>query len=220
MVLGDTPHGWRVALVPCAAAVVTPRHRPVETLPGVYSNSKVWSVPYGWSRVAPISPALNQSLTVPSKATCQSSVVLLAAASSLTASLGTARDPTGTVEPLAETALTSAVPNFWLYRLEHEWPQATLAAPATGAAAIPLRHAQPTRTSPARPATAFLIPDTIYLSFYAPGWPRYRSPEDSKLTIFLPDCRRLRNMNTGVTCWRDVRGAGRIRRPFRPTSRR
>ena len=39
MVLGDTPHGWRVTLVPCAGADATPRHSPVETPPGVYWNS-------------------------------------------------------------------------------------------------------------------------------------------------------------------------------------
>jgi membrane protease YdiL (CAAX protease family) len=31
--------------------------------------------------------------------------------------------------------------------------------------------------------------------------------------IFRRDCQRLRNMNTVITCWRDVRGAGRIRAP-------
>ena len=87
----------------------------------------------------------------------------------MTASPGAAVPP--------ETALTSAVPNFWLYRLEHERPQAALAAPATSTTAIPPTQAPPARTSPARPTTAFLIPYTIYLSFLRTGWPRYGSPE-------------------------------------------
>jgi hypothetical protein len=78
---------------------------------------------------------LKKSSTVPSKLTAQSSVVLGAAAARMTACPGAAVPP--------ETALTSAVPNFWLYRLEHEGPQAALAALAMGAAAIPPRHAPP-----------------------------------------------------------------------------
>ena len=36
---------------------------------------------------------------------------------------------------------------------------------------------------------------------------RYGSPEDGKLTIFLPDCQCLRNMNMAIICCCDVRGA-------------
>jgi hypothetical protein len=72
--------------------------------PSWYWNSKVSSDPYCASRVAFISPALKKSLTVPSKPTVQSSVVLGAAAARMTACPGAAVPP--------ETALTSAVPNF------------------------------------------------------------------------------------------------------------
>ena len=61
--------------------------------PGLYSNSKVSSDPYCASRVAFISPALKKSLTVPSKPTAQSSVVLGAAAARMTACPGAAVPP-------------------------------------------------------------------------------------------------------------------------------